>query len=337
MIKINWNKKLSKIGLNKSQFEKKYTDGLLDYEHLTISSRVDRTPVLKDRFGLYDGKDQQELLALKKIKNKLEDIFFWYYNNKSEVKSFVNRNFGIIKSIQESRMLLHSILIMSPDDLNEKVNSFKVPVNVKRSLNIIFNYDRDRKCRIKYAFELLNFKVCIYCNRNYISNYSKNKIKTATFTLDHFHQKDKYPIFSLSLYNLIPSCSVCNTSIKNTQSLHHYNNPHSDSYNFHELAKFKLQGSDSVKLISANVECKKYIRDFKINEIYDIHSTEIKDIINRRRTFNDKQIKNLSNITKMSPNKIKSLLFGNVIFNQDLEQESLAKLKVDLAKELNLI
>jgi len=337
MIKINWNKKLSKIGLNKIQFEKKYTDKLLDYDHFTISSRTGRVPVLKDRFGLYDGKSQLELSNLKKTKNKLEDIFFWHYTNKVEMKRFIDHNFRVINNIQESRSLLHSILIMTPDDLHEKVNFLNVPAQVKRSLNIIFNYDRDRKCRIKYAFELLNFKVCIYCNRNYISNYSKNKVKTATFTLDHFHQKDKYPIFSLSLYNLIPSCSVCNTSIKNTQSLNHYNNPHSDSYNFHELARFKLQGSDSVKLISTNVECKKYIRDFKINEIYDIHSTEIKDIINRRRTFNDKQIKNLSEITKISPNKIKSILFGNVIFNQDLDQESLAKLKVDLAKELNLI
>ncbi len=39
----------------------------------------------------------------------------------------------------------------------------------------------------------------------------------AKFQFDHFYPKDKYPYFSLSLYNLIPSCANCNHRKRNTE------------------------------------------------------------------------------------------------------------------------
>lgn len=45
-------------------------------------------------------------------------------------------------------------------------------------------------------------------------------------SLDHFLDKDNYPFFSVSLFNLIPSCSACNERLKHTTdfgSKHHAN------------------------------------------------------------------------------------------------------------------
>ncbi|WP_435522677.1 HNH endonuclease [Chryseobacterium indoltheticum] len=67
----------------------------------------------------------------------------------------------------------------------------------------------------RWLSEKMNVRVCPYCNHNYIftlnvaESKSENKI-TSKPHFDHYLPKSKYPILSLSLYNLIPSCSVCN-------------------------------------------------------------------------------------------------------------------------------
>lgn len=60
----------------------------------------------------------------------------------------------------------------------------------------------------------LGVKVCPYCNRMYtITLFGENKIRPD---FDHFYPKSKYPYLSVSLFNLIPSCSMCNTKKGNT-------------------------------------------------------------------------------------------------------------------------
>ncbi|MEG0237121.1 MAG: hypothetical protein RR523_12950 [Cetobacterium sp.] len=72
-----------------------------------------------------------------------------------------------------------------------------------------------------YAFlEKLDITVCPYCNENYIYrilNKKKSPEKpdiTIRADLDHFYSKNKFGLFALSLYNLVPSCKTCNSSIK---------------------------------------------------------------------------------------------------------------------------
>ncbi|WP_142414666.1 hypothetical protein [Hathewaya massiliensis] len=70
----------------------------------------------------------------------------------------------------------------------------------------------------------IDIKVCPYCNRQYISideceiNKSSSKAKEIRGKtrpeLDHFLSKSKFPFYSMSLYNLIPSCHVCNSNLK---------------------------------------------------------------------------------------------------------------------------
>ena len=40
------------------------------------------------------------------------------------------------------------------------------------------------------------------------------KSKSLRPTLDHFYSKDRYPHLSLSLANLVPSCAICNSTLK---------------------------------------------------------------------------------------------------------------------------
>ncbi len=65
----------------------------------------------------------------------------------------------------------------------------------------------------------LRVKVCPYCNRMYTTTlFGENKIRPD---FDHFYPKSKYPYLAVSLFNLIPSCSMCNTKKGNTAEVIH--------------------------------------------------------------------------------------------------------------------
>lgn len=54
----------------------------------------------------------------------------------------------------------------------------------------------------------LGVEVCPYCNRMYTTTLSgKCRIRSD---FDHFYPKSRYPYLAVSLFNLIPSCSMCN-------------------------------------------------------------------------------------------------------------------------------
>lgn len=68
--------------------------------------------------------------------------------------------------------------------------------------------------RLKHKAEFyaaLDVKVCPYCNRCLIEPIDDGADKkTVVGELDHFYCKSKYPYLAVSLYNLVPSCGICN-------------------------------------------------------------------------------------------------------------------------------
>lgn len=60
-------------------------------------------------------------------------------------------------------------------------------------------------------YAALDVKVCPYCNRCLIEPIDDGADKkTVVGELDHFYCKSKYPYLAASLYNLVPSCGICN-------------------------------------------------------------------------------------------------------------------------------
>ena len=64
----------------------------------------------------------------------------------------------------------------------------------------------------------LGVNICPYCATQFIFVYESEDGNTRG-TLDHFIDKAKYPIFSISIYNLIPSCKVCNLDLKGSKEV----------------------------------------------------------------------------------------------------------------------
>lgn len=74
-----------------------------------------------------------------------------------------------------------------------------------------------------------NYRLCPYCQQSLaVTIYRDSKSGALRPTLDHFYPKHKYPYLALSLYNLIPSCHPCNSSLKGQKDF--YKNEHLHPY-----------------------------------------------------------------------------------------------------------
>lgn len=93
---------------------------------------------------------------------------------------------------------------------------------VDAAVKNIFNYDLfSNKCKRRWcAYSLcdeLGFKTCPYCNLTNEITLFEDDEGVMRPSLDHFFDKDRYPLFAISLGNLIPSCHHCNSTFKGTK------------------------------------------------------------------------------------------------------------------------
>lgn len=130
---------------------------------------------------------------------------------------------------------------------------------------------------------ILGVRTCPYCNRAYIGSRG-NKILGVQ--LDHFHNKDKYPFLAVSLYNLIPCCSFCNT-IKRNDDKAKLISPFDTKLSFDEDVKLSFEDAEGVSLKVSKADEKKEkryktnIKMFHLEDVYAFHAIEA-------RRFNDK-------------------------------------------------
>lgn len=86
----------------------------------------------------------------------------------------------------------------------------------------VYDYSEIIDAQARYEIScLMKISVCPYCNRQYITILNGTKKGTATF--DHYYREATYPIFKLSLYNLVPSCYACNSVLKGKDDREHLN------------------------------------------------------------------------------------------------------------------
>ncbi|GMQ59809.1 hypothetical protein AN1V17_42090 [Vallitalea sediminicola] len=192
----------------------------------------------------------------KKLKGKysIEHIFNKITNTVVNVKNFPEKQNKLIQVIKNIKCYKNENKNKLSKDKLDKINELEheiININCNQSITKI---REDALNNIKNLFEIeqwgaysllkeLDIKVCPYCNRQYISidESKKNDIykgKTRP-ELDHFLCQDKFPFLSMSLYNLIPSCHVCNSNLKSnlklvkTKAEDHIEalNPYQDGFN----------------------------------------------------------------------------------------------------------
>lgn len=224
----------------------------------------------------------------------------------------------------------------------------------KKNIENIFNYSAHRKKEsFMEHFKKLNIKSCPFCNNNYVYFYKEGAKKLNTLaTLEHYYPKAKYPHLSLSFYNLIPSCSTCNSKFKGNET-HDGNILHPYYEDFNEKAKFSVS-VDSLP-IDKNIElevnlnvcdknderCKKSIERFQLDKIYKQHNDIAKEIWNKAQVYNESRIDELYDSfyknLDYSKEDVKNFAFCSYLDKKDIHKRNHTKLTQDILKQFDIV
>jgi len=245
----------------------------------------------------------------------------------------------------------------------EKLDEIKTSIGSKYSsknniVKQVFNYDKAKSKTITLKISKLQPKIakffednievhtCYFCNIEFINKFSTLTKTKNGFTLDHFMDKGTYPYLALSLYNLVPSCYVCNSKVKGTQPIGGVA-PTSQKFDFDDKVKFKtflsnpnLQVDDEadIELFLKEDFSDKYQNYLQVLELdgrYDYHKYRVIEMIQKRKDYPDSRIKEFAQLTQKTVEEVKQDLFG-IYLKEDLNKRPLSKLIKDISKELEV-
>jgi hypothetical protein len=94
--------------------------------------------------------------------------------------------------------------------------------NFHSEIMSILDYKTKGKAALRKIHSKIGIKTCYVCNAQYAltiepeedirdDQNSTQERYQSKFQFDHYLPKDKYPVLSISLFNLLPICSSCNT------------------------------------------------------------------------------------------------------------------------------
>lgn len=220
-------------------------------------------------------------------------------------------------------------------------------------LDNIFRYDRYSKRRVAVeVLKKLKVTVCPYCNRQYIFTLSNGHVRPQ---FDHYYPKSRYPYLALSLYNMIPSCSICNMAKSSLDTL-----KEPILYPFAEemgsKAKFEikrkkngnfvrmLQGISNEFVIDLNTTNAKneviilnQMEKLHLDDLYNEHKEYVMDIIKSKYVNSPERINELlvSFPTLFdSYEDVKNLLYMTNIQKEAWGNRPLSKLTYDIDRQL---
>lgn len=195
----------------------------------------------------------------------------------------------------------------------------------------------------------LDNSVCPYCNRQYTTNYDAGETIKSTADLDHFYPKSWFPLFSLSLYNFIPSCQICNTRFKLAKGkniLYPYD------FGFEQDVKFEVMldsASDINSLIGNNSnfklemiankssknqeEIENSIELFRLKQLYQHHKEYVRELLYKKYAYCStykEQLEELFGEMKLDEYEINLFLYGNSLKINELGKRPLSKLAYDI-------
>ncbi|MFS4427979.1 hypothetical protein [Chryseobacterium sp. S90] len=189
-----------------------------------------------------------------------------------------------------------------------------------------------------------------------------NKLETSKnhFTLDHVLSKKNHVYLSLSIYNLVPSCSPCNSKFKGEKDfvdLKFINSisPSSEDFKLDEYLNFKLNLKKDIsninhledievkiKNINRHTDIDNFIEMFQLKGRYEWHKDIASDLIQKRKKYSNSQIEEILKLFKRNHIPINRgmfmrHIFGDNIFEKELTYEPFEKYKKDIAKQLRII
>lgn len=304
-------------------------------------------------------------ISSKTIENFKIQVLSNFYNNKNQKIVFKKEEDNKVKwtiDIDAINRLIKRKLKNYPKEIDLKkliILDYKELSDLKDFIDKNKSFTELNKTQKDYFYTLyqrlkkseyikdLDITVCPYCNRNYIFNFKKSNSLKATAQLDHFFDKSSYPFFSVSIFNLVPSCQTCNQrKSKKQNEIYH---PFIESLNDDVKFGLKIKDSkfyydkDSLEIeIPKNInKVNSHVETFNIQNLYNEHKDIALELIQKAQIYNESYIDELyqkyeGTLFKNREDVLRHIT-GGYIEDKDINKRPLSKLIKDISEELDLL
>lgn len=242
--------------------------------------------------------------------------------------------------------------------------------SINKILEDTFSYVSEISNNKGRAYQLTHEQgayTCTYCNRSYTVTVIRNDSENVLFPgfgknndknrvirphLDHWFDKASNPLLSLNIYNLIPSCPVCNSSVKGAE--HFALDTHIHPYLYDKVEppfRFVISPNSKnprfpfvVKIDELLCDNKEHatIESFALKDVYSYHGMlEAKDILDWRIENSSGYLRelfnNLSASYKKTTEEVFRMFFGTEYLPEKNLDRPLSKLKRDILIQIGLL
>lgn len=254
---------------------------------------------------------------------------------------------------------LNSIVRANPDELSIYKDHFDGIIlgeTIRREHQIVKNelirrmgYTRLRENHYPNHFGQTGIKTCVYCNSQLaITVQAKSGKRKARFQVDHFLPKSEYPCFSISYFNLYPSCGPCNgrKSSKPVDFQLYSNDPiklAKSEFSFrlkpNAVSNYRISGNEQD--LAFTFSDKDYDEAFDISGIYETQQDVLEELVLKSIIYNRTYLASLKNnfesLYQQKAPMTKRLFVGNYVEEPEIHKRPLSKFTQDIARQLDLI
>jgi hypothetical protein len=255
---------------------------------------------------------------------------------------------------------LKRLLVGEPVDLNTLINTPVISVAhialLRWWVEGVFNYvkilgSKDQLSSYSYALSrAIGLELCPYCNRMYTHVVERSiggKLTRPQF--DHYFSQKDFPVLSVSLYNLVPSCSICNLLKSDdhflpTTHAHPYIDEMGENIRFNVLDTLSGSGQFSVAIVedypwlkSLADKHRQSCDSLGICDIYASHRDEIGEVLRKLKLLSRGNIAQLKSILgpSVSEREVLRFYFGVYLEKEHWGRRPFSKLIHDMIKTQN--
>lgn len=269
-----------------------------------------------------------------------------------------------------NKEVLRKLLVSEPktlkklnDSLVGKLNAIPNAANkpTNKVLLVIFDYEgvfnSASKAEAYWLAKQIDTNTCVYCNRQYAFTIEKgtgrNKDeRLARPAFDHWFDKSSNPLMSLSLCNLIPSCTICNSSVKGKTpfdlATHTHPYVHETGHPDITLRATLTTNTPPEWTVAIDTPAgskeERTVRDMKLQEIYAMHGElEVRDLMNFKDAYPTGYLKQLfddvlkASKRSLSRSDVYRMLFGAEMDCSYFLDRPLSKLKHDILVAIGVL
>ncbi len=222
-----------------------------------------------------------------------------------------------------------------------------------KNISQVFDYNflgQDKAYTSYTLTENLGVRTCVYCNRNYSLTQTKRDPKKGRLMnpqLDHYFPQSKYPLLQISFFNLIPSCDICNSRVKNDFDFdlnihtHPYQRENPDFY-FSYRPRFTNEDKGyQIYFHADNAEgqkAKTTAEAMLTDRIYEAHQYELEDLIKLKKAYSEKYLDTLQSFFPGTTfEEVYRLIIGTEMLPMNFHKRPFSKFKSDILNELRKI